>query len=1410
MAIKIRFLQNMRIRAIVIAVLIIALVASGVGIYMHYMSTKDQLSGGASVKGIPQVQFNPGAQNLSKEYLKTLLQSTKQESQEALKTGESDVPTLINVSNVPTDLSRSLTAQSEVGGSFCQECVTRCETCQEGVAGKSGCINTNSLLNRLVQQNKLSSAVAAKVANLQKQSATADDYKTALDKLIKAGTLTSDQEKELLNAYNKDKAAGGSSASKLADQLVSAGSMGSEVASQLKALSDGGATLGDYQNALNGLVKAGKLTPAQAKELLSAYRQDHGLNPTSTASQLADQLLHSGAIKSDVASQLKALSDKGATLGDYQAALNKLVKTGKLTPAQTKQLLAAYRKDHGLSAIPKASQLADQLTGSGAIGSDVASQLKDLSDSGASLGDYKDALDKLTQAGKLTPDQEKSLLSAYRQDNGLSPTSSASQLADKLAGSGAIGSDIATQLKELSDAGASLDDYQAALNNLVKSSKLTQAQADQLLSAYKKDHNALGRAVKTDALLASLANAGDIGADIASQLKGLADGGASIGDYQTALNRLAKAGKLTPAQSKELMATYRKDHGLSGASTANQIADQLAKAGDIGSDVASQLKSLADSGASVGAYKSALDQLTKAGKLSPEQEKSLLSAYRQDHGLSGTSQASNLVDQLAGSGAIASDVASQLKGLSDGGASLDDYNTALDKLVQAGKLTPTQEDELLAAYRKDNGLKSTSKASQLAEQLASSGALDADTASQLEGLSDSGVSVGDYNSALDKLAQAGKLTPDQEKILLATYRKDHGLGVGLPAASQLADQLANNGAIDADTASSLKTLSDSGASLGDYKAALDKLVKSGKLTPDQEQQLLAAYRKDHGLSGGTSAGKLADQLSKSGDITAGVASQLKTLANSGASVDAYKSALDKLAQGGQLTPAQEKELLTAYHEDHGLKAPSSAKDIVNQLQKAGKLSATEASQLRGLSDLGASADTYKKILNGLVKQGKLTSKDAKDLLAAYKQDQSPQKHFATTGATKVAVTTPAATGIVEAAATPAASEATAQKKSQVSQEVADQLAQLSKNNATPLQYAQKLNSLVNDGKLSPQDAKQLLTKYQAQKTGAIPTADTATGRAYQAQQQQALSGQEQQLSDKEQQALAQQRQQAQAAAEAKLQALENAMKRQATALVDSWGAVPQTLVKATKASAASTDGLADVKNAGGTTTAGQGGSKGGSSTSATTKSGKKAGDTASGTSADSSGSDEVPQGKPPFVKAGTIMFAVLDTAVNSDRQGVVMATVVSGKLKGAKMFGGIQQTSDGERVVLKFNQLTKDDWPKTIGINAVAINPDTAQQAIASSVNNHYVLRYSSLFAANFLSGYSDAISQSGSTIYDNSLVRQEYKTDLSARERFMMGLGQVGKSLSDSANKLFNRKPTVKVDAGVGLGILFSSDVTI
>jgi intracellular multiplication protein IcmE len=180
------------------------------------------------------------------------------------------------------------------------------------------------------------------------------------------------------------------------------------------------------------------------------------------------------------------------------------------------------------------------------------------------------------------------------------------------------------------------------------------------------------------------------------------------------------------------------------------------------------------------------------------------------------------------------------------------------------------------------------------------------------------------------------------------------------------------------------------------------------------------------------------------------------------------------------------------------------------------------------------------------------------------------------------------------------------------------------------------------------------------------------------------------------------------------------------------------------------------------------------------------------------------------LKAGTIIFAVLNTGINSDEKSPIMATVTQGKLKGAKVLGNFKR--EGKKVVLQFNLLSVPYLDHSIGINAYAVDPEIGRIAMASSVDNHYLYRYGTLFASSFLGGLGKAVQYSGSSIIqsgEGGSVSIAYK-DLNAGELALSGLGDVGTKFSDVIAKDFDMPPTVRVKAGSGIGLLLMSDLTI
>lgn len=179
---------------------------------------------------------------------------------------------------------------------------------------------------------------------------------------------------------------------------------------------------------------------------------------------------------------------------------------------------------------------------------------------------------------------------------------------------------------------------------------------------------------------------------------------------------------------------------------------------------------------------------------------------------------------------------------------------------------------------------------------------------------------------------------------------------------------------------------------------------------------------------------------------------------------------------------------------------------------------------------------------------------------------------------------------------------------------------------------------------------------------------------------------------------------------------------------------------------------------------------------------------------------------PPLIKAGAVLYGMLVTSVNSDEPGPVMATVVGTQFKGAKLLGTL--VNQGQKVLLTFNVLTLPDIEKSISINAIAIDPDTARTALSSDTDNHYLLRYGSLFASALMQGYGQAILQSGATVVSNGLNTVTTSPTLTPKQQFLAALGTVGQNWSAVVRPIFNTPPTVQVYGGTGVGILFLADV--
>ena len=178
------------------------------------------------------------------------------------------------------------------------------------------------------------------------------------------------------------------------------------------------------------------------------------------------------------------------------------------------------------------------------------------------------------------------------------------------------------------------------------------------------------------------------------------------------------------------------------------------------------------------------------------------------------------------------------------------------------------------------------------------------------------------------------------------------------------------------------------------------------------------------------------------------------------------------------------------------------------------------------------------------------------------------------------------------------------------------------------------------------------------------------------------------------------------------------------------------------------------------------------------------------------------------IKAGTVMFAVLDVGINSDEESPILATIVEGQLRGAKLLG--QFTRKEKKVLVTFNLMNVPRLSDSVPVSAVAIDSNTAHTLLADRVDSHYLLRYGTLFGSSFITGLADAVGKSGSSTVVSPVGVTVTQPPLDTTKLVITGLGQVGKQYSSSLSSNFTTPPTVYVNSGSAVGVLFMTDLKV
>jgi intracellular multiplication protein IcmE len=177
-----------------------------------------------------------------------------------------------------------------------------------------------------------------------------------------------------------------------------------------------------------------------------------------------------------------------------------------------------------------------------------------------------------------------------------------------------------------------------------------------------------------------------------------------------------------------------------------------------------------------------------------------------------------------------------------------------------------------------------------------------------------------------------------------------------------------------------------------------------------------------------------------------------------------------------------------------------------------------------------------------------------------------------------------------------------------------------------------------------------------------------------------------------------------------------------------------------------------------------------------------------------------------LVPAGEIYYAQFLTEANSDVPGPVLAQIVSGPLKGSRILGEFKV--EEELMTLTFNTVVVDGV--SIGIDAIALDPDTTLPAMATDVDHRYLKRIVLPMAAAFVEGMASAIAESGrTTITVTGETVAEETEETTNEQEVSAGVEEAGQELREILDEMADSTEVlVRVEAGTPFGLLFLAPV--
>lgn len=177
-----------------------------------------------------------------------------------------------------------------------------------------------------------------------------------------------------------------------------------------------------------------------------------------------------------------------------------------------------------------------------------------------------------------------------------------------------------------------------------------------------------------------------------------------------------------------------------------------------------------------------------------------------------------------------------------------------------------------------------------------------------------------------------------------------------------------------------------------------------------------------------------------------------------------------------------------------------------------------------------------------------------------------------------------------------------------------------------------------------------------------------------------------------------------------------------------------------------------------------------------------------------------------LARAGSMVMATTDIALNSDVGGPAALTIHNGKLRGSRLIGSFERKDKWLR--LEFSKLVTPD--ETLNVSAIGLDLDTTLNAVSGKVNRHTMYRYGWWSFGTILSAIGKASANNADrTVTANDSLLVESTAKDSERE-MRMALGYLGEGLGSIMQDRVNREITVSLKVGEEVGVFFMDDVCL